>query len=195
VRIHEVVLPAADPEAAAAFHPPAYGASRVRFEPGPAVCSHFAVNVPPDRFEEAVAWGRTQAELIQDDVPFEMWRARAAYYFDPAGNLVELIARERAPGDELLLEVSEVGLPVADVGAAVAFLEAELGLPHFSGDRESFSAVGDDRGLFILVPVGRAWLFTDRPASDAPVRVTIAGAEAGELVLPGSAHVIEIASG
>ena len=73
-------------------------------------------------------------------MPFEAWRARAAYYFDPVGNLVELIARERAPGDELLLEVSEVGAPVADVGAAVDFLEAELGLPHFSGDRESTSA-------------------------------------------------------
>jgi hypothetical protein len=192
VRIREVVLPAADPEAAAAFHPAAYGASRVRFEPGPAVCSHFAVNVPPDRFGEAVDWARTQAELIQEDVPFEMWRARAAYYFDPVGNLVELIARERAPGAELLLEVSEVGLPVADVGAAVRFLEAELGLPHFSGDRESFSAVGDDRGLFILVPVGRPWLFTDVPASDAPVRVTIGGAEQRELALPGSSHVIEV---
>ncbi len=190
-----MVLPAADPEAAAAFHPPAYGASRVRFELGPEVCSHFAVNVPPDRFEEAVDWARTQAELVQEDVPFEMWRARAAYYFDPVGNLVELIARERAPGEQLLIEVSEVGLPVADVGAAVEFLESELGLPHFSGDRENFSAVGDDRGLFILVPVGRPWLFTDRPAADAPVRVTIAGDSARELVLPGSSHVIEIASG
>jgi catechol-2,3-dioxygenase len=194
VRIREVVLPAADPEAAAAFHPPAYGASRVRFELGPDVCSHFAVNVPPDRFEEAVDWARTQAELVQEDVPFEMWRARAAYYFDPVGNLVELIARERAPGEELLLEVSEVGVPVADVGAAVDFLEAELALPHFSGDRVNFSAVGDDHGLFIVVPVGRAWLFTDRPASDAPVRVTIEGSAASELRIPGSGHTIEVAS-
>jgi catechol-2,3-dioxygenase len=193
VRIHEVVLPAADPEAAAAFHPAAYGASRVRFVEGPAVCSHFAINVGD--FDAARDWARTQAELIQEDVSFEMWRARAAYYFDPVGNLVELIARERAPGDELLLEVSEIGLPVADVGAAAEFLEAELGLPHFSGDRESFSAVGDDHGLFILVPVGRAWLFTDLPASDAPVRVTIAGAEEQKLVLPGSSHTIEVASG
>jgi hypothetical protein len=192
VRIREVVLPAADPGAAAAFHPDAYGASRVRFEPGPAVCSHFAVNV--GRFDAAVEWARAQAELIEEDVPFQAWRARAAYYFDPVGNLVELIARERAPGDELLLEVSEVGVPVADVGAAVDFLETELGLPHFSGDRESFSAVGDDHGLFIVVPVGREWLFTDVPASDAPVRVTIDGAEARELRLPGSAHVIEVAS-
>ena len=194
MRIREVVLPAEDPEAAAAFHPESYGASRVRFVEGPAVCSHFAVNVPPDRFEEAREWARGQAELIQEDVPFEAWCARAAYYFDPAGNLVELIARERAPGDELLLEVSEIGVPVADVGAAVEFLESELGLPHFSGDREGFSAVGDDRGLFIVVRVGRAWLFTDLPASDSPLRVTIEGERPRELVLPGSSHVIEVAS-
>ena len=194
MRIREVVLPAADPSVPAAFHPESYGSTRVRFEHGPEACSHFAVNVPPDRFEEAVAWARAQAELIQDDVPFPLWLARAAYYFDPAGNLVELIARERAPGDELLIEVSEVGLPVADVGAAVGFFEAELGLPHFSGDRENFSAVGDDHGLFILVPVGRAWLFTDRPASNAPVRVTIEGPSARELRVPGSEHLIEVAS-
>ena len=113
----------------------------------------------------------TQAELVQEDVPFEMWRARAAYYFDPAGNLVELIARERAPGDQLLIEVSEVGLPVADVGAAVEFLESESDLPHFSGDRENFSA--RRRLLRPVHPRARRWpwLFTDRPASDAPVRV------------------------
>jgi catechol-2,3-dioxygenase len=190
VRILDVVLPAADPEALARFHGPRYGATRIRFEHGPAACSHFAVNVPPQRFEEAVAWARERSHLIQDDVPFPAWRARAAYFFDPGGNLVELIARERAPGDELMLEVSEVGLPVADVGQAVAFLEAELGLPDFSGDRRNFSAVGDDRGLFIVVPVGRSWLFTEEPATDVPVRVTIEADRSRELIVPGSGHVV-----
>jgi catechol-2,3-dioxygenase len=189
VRIREVVLPAPDPEALAAFHGPGYGASRLRFEPGPAVCSHFAVNVPPQRFEEAVDWARKRVELVDDDVPFPAWRARSAYFFDPGGNIVELIARERAPGDELFLEISEVGLPVADVGAAVEWLEEELGLPHFSGNRRDFSAVGDDRGLFIVVPVGRPWLFTEEPAPDVPLRVTIEAAGA-ELVVPGSGHVV-----
>ena len=194
MRIREVVLPAADPALLADFYgpDPRFGATRVRFEPGPAVCSHFAVNVPPGRFEEAVAWARDRATLLHDDVPFPNWRARSAYFYDPAGNIVELIARERAPGDELLLEVSEVGLPVSDVGAAVALLESELGLPFFDGDRLGFGAVGDDRGLFIVVPVGRPWLFTDRPSGDAPVRVTIEGAQGRELRVPGSRHLIEV---
>jgi catechol-2,3-dioxygenase len=192
VRIREVVLPAPDPEALAAFHGPGYGASRLRFEPGPAVCSHFAVNVPPQRFEEAVDWARERVELVDDDVPFPAWRARSAYFFDPGGNIVELIARERAPGEELFLEISEVGLPVADVGEAVGALESELGLPHFSGNRRDFSAVGDDRGLFIVVPVGRPWLFTDEPAPDAPLQVTIESDRARELVVPGSGHVVTL---
>jgi catechol-2,3-dioxygenase len=192
VRIREVVLPALDPAVPAAFHPEAYGSTRVRFEPGPDVCSHFAVNVGD--FEAAVAWARGQAELIADDVPFESWRARAAYFYDSAGNIVELIARERAPGTELMMEVSEVGLPVGDVPAAVDFLRSELGLPVFDDGGDKFHALGDDHGLFIVVPVGRDWLFTDRPASDAPLRVTIEGAPARSLTVPGSGHVIEVAS-
>lgn len=190
MRIVEVVLPAPDPEALAAFHGPAYGSSRIRFERGPAVCSHFAVNVPPERFEEAVAWARQRVELVDGDVPFPAWRARSAYFFDPGGNIVELIARERAPGEDLFLEISEVGLPVADVGSAVEWFEAELGLPHFSGNRRDFSAVGDDRGLFIVVPVGRPWLFTEEPAPDIPLHVVIESDRDVELVVPGSGHVV-----
>jgi catechol-2,3-dioxygenase len=203
VRIREVVLPAPDPEALAAFYggpgegaaaAARFGATRVRFAPGPAVCSHFAVNVPPQRFGEAVEWARERAPLHREDVPFPDWRARSAYFFDPAGNVVELIARERAPGEDLFLEVSEVGLPVEDVGVAVEWLETELGLPHFDGDRRSFSAVGDDRGLLIVVPVGRPWLFTDQPAPDAPLRLTIESDRSEELAVPGSRHVMQLAS-
>ena len=116
VRIREVVLPTPDPEALAGFHADFPARPGCASSPGPAVCSHFALNVPPDRFEEAVAFARERVELLKDDVPFPHWRARAAYFFDPAGNLVELIARERAPGEELFLELSEVGLPVSRRG-------------------------------------------------------------------------------
>jgi hypothetical protein len=55
--------------------------------------------------------------------------------------------------------------------------------------------VGDDRGLFIVVPVGRPWLFTDVPAPDAPLRVAIESERTGEAVVPGSGHVVELGSG
>ena len=102
-------------------------------------------------------------------MPFEAWRARAAYYFDPVGNLVELIARERAPGDR-----------AADGGERGRRCRSRTWAPRWTSSRRSsgcrtsagtasnFSAVGDDHGLFIVVPVGRAWLFTDRPAARRP---------------------------
>jgi len=194
VRIREVVLPASDPEALTDFHAEFAVSTSVRFEPGPDVCSHWALNVAPQRFEEAVAFAARRVELLHHDVAFDAWRARSAYFFDPAGNIVELIARERAPGSELFLEVSEVGLPVSDVGAAVEFFESEVGLPHFSGDRKEFSAVGDDRGLFIVVPVGRPWLFTDRPAPDHPLVITIAADRHDVVEIPGSRHTLQLAS-
>lgn len=194
MRILELVLPASDPTALAGFHAPFSGSTAVRFRAGPAVCSHWAVNVAPGRFAEAVAFAAERVELLHDDVPFPDWRARSAYFYDPGGNIVELIARERAPGSDLFLEVSEVGLPVTDVESAVRFLESDLGLPHFSGDRCEFSAVGDDRGLFIVVPVGRPWLFTDRPAPDHPLAVTIAADRDDEVRVPGSRHTLRLAS-
>ena len=199
MRILELVLPGPDPQpfydgmlglpvdGLSVF----FGATRVSFEPGPHGSSHFAVNVAPQRFDEAIAWACERVDLVGEPVDFPEWRARAAYFHDPSGNILELIARERAPGTELLMEVSEVGLPVADVGRAVDFLEAELGLPHFDGDRKLFSALGDDRGLLIVVPVGRVWAFTELPASDVPLHVRIEGEEPRTLDVPGSRHVIE----
>jgi catechol-2,3-dioxygenase len=195
LRFLEVSFPASEPERLAGFHADFASSTSVRFETGPDVCSHWALNVPPNRFEEAVALTAERVELLEDDVPFPDWRARAAYFYDPAGNIVELIARERAPGERLFLEVSEVGLPVDDVATAVDFLESELGLPHFSGDRREFSALGDDRGLFIVVPVGRPWLLTDRPARDHPISVTIEGDRDDEVEVPGSRHKVRLASG
>lgn len=199
MRVLELVLPGPDPqpfydgmlglpvEGLSAF----FGATRVSFEPGPHGCSHFAVNVAPQRFEEALSWARDRVGSVSEVVEFPGWRARAAYFHDPAGNVVELIARERAPGTDLLMEVSEVGLPVADVARAAEFLEAELGLAHFDGDRTAFCALGDDRGLLIVVPVGREWAQSDSVASDVPLRVKIEGHQARTVELPGSRHVIE----
>ena len=194
MRIREVVLPAADPAVPAAFHPERYGSTRVRFEPGPAVCSHFAVNVPP-----TLRGGRRLG-------------ARAGRA-DPGGRAVPALARPRRlllrPGrqprraDRARARARGRAADRGERGRAAGrrrrarrsdFLEAELGLPHFSGDRENFSAVGDDRGLFILVPVGRAWLFTDRPAATRRCGSRSRARGRAELRVPGSAHVIEVAS-
>ena len=155
-----------------------------RRDPG---AHHFAFNVPENRIDDARAWLAERAPIArgprrEEVLDFSAWNAHAVYCLDPAGNVVELIARHSlanasdAPfGPRALLEVSEVGVPVDDVPAAVDFLEHDLLVPVWDGDRRGFTALGDDRGLFILVPRGRPWFPTRRSAVTPPRRIVVAG--------------------
>jgi catechol-2,3-dioxygenase len=176
------------------------GASTLRLEPdptGPGSPLHFAFNIPENRYADAVAWVREVTEPVLRDgraeIPFPHWNADAVYFLDPDGNVLELIARhdlsnaaEPPFGPDALLEISEVGIPVPEVDPALRYLEERLGLRQYSGDRERFAAIGDEHGLFIVVPERRAWFPTDREASAARLAVTVRGERPGEHRLPGS---------
>jgi catechol-2,3-dioxygenase len=148
---------------------------------------HFAFNIPENQLTAARRWLAQRAPMIpgphgEQELDFSSWNADAVYCLDPAGNVVELIARHSLPnaadapfGPRALLEVSEVGVPVSDVPAAVAFLEEPVGIPLWDGDRRGFAAMGDDVGLFIVVPQGRPWFPTDRPAHTPPLAIVISG--------------------
>lgn len=144
---------------------------------------HFAVNVPNQRFRETADRLADRTTLLSaggdTEFYFEAMHADAVYCRDPAGNIVELIARRNltTPDEDShrnsFLEVSEIGLPVSDVVRFASAFDAKLGVtPHVPGS-ESFAAVGDDHGLFILTATGRDWFPTDDPAALYPVTVTI----------------------
>ena len=160
------------------------GETRLRFdiEAGGAFY-HFALLVPGDRFEGALAWARERVELLGDVFDFEAWDARAVYFPDPAGSIVELIAHHgleengRTGGfaAEELVGLSELGL-VGDVPAMTARLAEQLGLELWDGtieepDRLAF--VGERGRTFILAPPGRGWLPTGRPAEPHPVEARV----------------------
>jgi catechol 2,3-dioxygenase-like lactoylglutathione lyase family enzyme len=181
------------------------GGTRITFAPvaDRAPIAHLAFNVPENRIEAGRDWvaERTPVLPLPGDLgeimDFSFWNAHALYFDDAEGNVLELIARHNLPnasddafGPGSLLEVSEVGCQSPDVGVVASWLEEELGLPFFSGDRENFAAVGDERGVFILVPEGRPWLPTDNPASRHPHTVTIEGGPAGEHHPPGPPFTI-----
>jgi catechol-2,3-dioxygenase len=185
------------------------GATRLRLRrssrsPSP---FHFAVNVPENRFAEAKRWAAERAELIahdgSDEFDFAGWNAHSVYFLDADENVLELIARHDLPnasespfGADSLLEISEVGLSVPDVGETVAFIEDELGHPLFSGDRRGFAAVGDQRGLFIVVPAGHPWFPTDRATAPSPLTVAVAGDRDARYELPGVPYrLVTVASG
>lgn len=184
-----VVFPCSDPEGLAEWYVDTLGSTDlpVAFVEGEAHPHHFALHVA-----DLAEWRtRLSVPLLRDEGGFDEFDfsdwggARAIYFADPEGNIVELIARPVARPE---LALAEVGLPVADVGAAVAALETELDLPHYDGDRETFSAVGDDGGLLIVVSVGRGWFPVRTPAGPAPLAITIAGAGTQAIAIPGSGH-------
>ncbi len=147
---------------------------------------HFAFNIPFDRVREAQSWLAERVDLLSDEgqvlIEFPHWQAQSLYFLDPAGNILEFIGRRPrlrsatleagfSPG--MIENISEVGLPVADVAVTAQLLEDKAGVPPYSGSGPVFRALGDPQGLFIVVDAaGKTWYPTDRPAKAFPLRAT-----------------------
>ena len=150
---------------------------------------HFAFNIPANKIEEATGWIQKKTSLISPDgsnnyiVNFANWHAKSIYFFDPAGNILELIARfdlnnatDTPFSSSQLLSVSEVALafPLEQLEAKTNQLLKDFHLSYFDKQPplETFRAIGNDEGLFILSATGRAWYPTkDRFAAAAPLKV------------------------
>jgi hypothetical protein len=160
------------------------GETRLRFEPaGGEPFYHFALLVPGDRFDAALAWTQERVEILGDVFEFDNWDALAVYFHDPAGSIVELIAhhgleengREGPFAAEELVGFSELGL-VGDRSALLSDLE-ERGLELWSGSIEEpdyLAFVGEKGRTLILAEPGRGWLPTGRPAEPHPVEYVLA---------------------
>ncbi len=182
------------------------GDTRLIVEQRDAGLYHIAFNIPENQFAEAKRWTAERVPLVKlpdgnDEIHWKAWNAHALYFFDPAGNIMEFIARHNLPNasvepfsSQSIRQVSEVGLPVNNVSEAVEKLRAKLDIPVFdAGDGEHFTAMGDDYGLFIVVKRGRAWFPTsDRLADDYPLGLTLQGGMEKLVKLPELPYKIEI---
>ena len=166
---------------------------------------HFALLAPGDRFEAALGWARDHVDILPDSetgnavFDFTNWDAKACYFHDPAGNIVELISH-RGVGETgaagaftagELLGVSEIGL-VGDPEPLAAKLERGLGLELWDGtvDGEARLAfVGEKARTLILCRVGRPWLPTGQPAEAHAVEIVVKGPSEGEVALDGGGWV------
>lgn len=165
---------------------------------------HFALLVPGNRFDAALAWASVRTQLLPDPdsgetvFDFGDWDARACYFHDPAGNIVELIAH-RGVGEKTsegvfrpaeLIGLSELGL-VGDPVAIAGALGDRLSLVLWDGtleERGRLAFVGERARTLILSPPGRGWLPTRRPAEPHPVDALVAGPRVGEVELDGSRY-------
>ncbi|RRJ66162.1 ring-cleaving dioxygenase [Paenibacillus oralis] len=147
---------------------------------------HFALNVPENKFAEVKTWAASKVALIEeegdDEVFFTSWNAHSVYFEDPAGNIVEFIARHNlASGIDHaftasdVMSISEVGIVAEETLPLVRELNA-AGLSNWREASEEFTPVGDEQGLLIVVRNEREWYFSNgKQARFYPVEVTVAG--------------------
>jgi len=170
---------------------------------------HFALLVPGNRFEAARDWLAAGSALLEHPetaettFDFDFWEASACYAHDPAGNIVELIAHRGVEhsaesGDFHAAElrgISEVGLVADDLLSALERLRAG-GLELWYGEvgrDEGLGFVGRKAHTVILVPTGRPWLPTGRPAESHPVEVSLARPGRPDLVARLRGGSVEVA--
>jgi catechol-2,3-dioxygenase len=207
MQIDEVVLDTADPAAMQAFYMRVLqrssdsgaeramvcaGRTRLIFQgahPEERPHYHIAFAVPLERFDIARQQVATHTSLIAVDgseiIVHRGWDAVACYFRDPAGNILECIARRSEQTDSaeavntpvFIQSVCEVGLVVDDVRATTQLLRDALGIALFHGSEgELFTALGTETGLLIVVSRGREWYPSTGVATEpAPLQLTLTG--------------------
>jgi catechol-2,3-dioxygenase len=160
------------------------GNSKLTFEltHGDFIPYHFAFNIPENQHRDALKWLQKRVKMFEYEndpiIPFDNWNAHSMYFADADGNVVEFIARHTLDNattedfhPKLITEISEIGAPCENVPDLRENLKSLTGLSEYENFSDSFTAMGNARGLIILVPNDRNWLPTDIPSKPAPFQL------------------------
>lgn len=83
---------------------------------------HFAFTIPKNKLDESISWITEKVDLIENPengivANFEGWNAKAIYFYDNNGNILEFIARfdldnnsEEPFSSSSILSISEIGM-------------------------------------------------------------------------------------
>lgn len=133
---------------------------------------HFAFNIPENKMDKAFEWQRKKTTIIHPNptgptdsiTHFSHWNAHSIFFLDPAGNLVEYIARHdlknKAEGEfsvKDILYASEIGFIVNDVSVSGNELIKGLNISEYRPLTNDFWPIGDEHGLLLMIKKGREW--------------------------------------
>ncbi|CAH1201808.1 hypothetical protein PAECIP111893_01733 [Paenibacillus plantiphilus] len=184
------------------------GHSHLKFErstiAGASPFYHFAFDILGNKLDEATVWLNARGIALNglpqhtDQFYSATWNSTSIYFYDPAGNIVEFIARHNFNHSSMdpfttdsLLNISEIGLVVHHVPAASELLRSYFSIDGYKDSNDSFAAVGDEDGLFILSADQRVWLGSNKKAGVYKTEVVIEGAgNKGELLIEGYPYKI-----
>ncbi|GGF13822.1 hypothetical protein GCM10010954_10720 [Halobacillus andaensis] len=163
---------------------------------------HFAFNLAVDHFDEAKTMIKQLVKLNEEDgndeIYFTYSNARAFYFLDPAGNVVEFIER-RDYSEEIkegfsvsrILDIGEVSFTSECVIEHASTL-LKAGIPVRDGDdleEDQLNFMGE-MGRYLLVgPLGRKWLFSNQIAEPHPVQINLTNGLVLEMTLNGEVEV------
>jgi hypothetical protein len=175
---------------------------------------HFAFNIPENKILAAHRWQSRRTELLpippslrdpqfpDDVVHYRHWNAHSIFFFDPSGNVVEYIARHDLPiaaegefDSSDILCASEIAFVVDDVSKMTAYLRTSLDLPPYRTASEQFAALGDERGLLLVMQRGRliSFLSPRQMAVDVfATAATIGGKRSATLAVPEFPYAIAV---
>jgi catechol-2,3-dioxygenase len=193
------------------------GQSRLTFKPAAVADEwpfyHFAFNIPENKVVSALDWQKQRSPLLHiperlrdpaypnEVVDYSHWNAHSIFFLDPAGNVVEYIARHdlanAAEGpftSEDILYASEIGLIVDDVRSVASKLNKTFAYEQYRGGDEQFTAMGDEYGLLLVMRRGRILNFNresqEKAARVHGTRVTIRGARPASLSVEGYPYAL-----
>jgi catechol 2,3-dioxygenase-like lactoylglutathione lyase family enzyme len=146
---------------------------------------HFAFNIPNNKLDEALRWVSTRLELLELEdksyiAHFDTWNARAFYFYDYNGNILEFIARydldnksNKVFDGSSIQSVSEIGIVTDDVMQLYNDLSVNQKLVPFAKQEvlKNFAALGDDNGLLIISGNGRNWYPTKQKANKYFIKI------------------------
>ena len=163
---------------------------------------HFAFNIPQNKIRAARDWQRARSELLpippalrdpnypDDVVNYAHWNAHSVFFFDPGGNVVEYIARHDLKNDagggfdgRDILYASEIAFVTDDVAAMSAALQRAASVEPYRGASDQFTALGDERGLLLVMKRGRVISFDSpqkKPVDVFKTAARVRGARGGE---------------
>jgi hypothetical protein len=175
---------------------------------------HFAFNIPENKIVQALEWQKARTPLLAipepnraegfppEVVDYRHWNAHSVFFLDPAGNVVEYIARHDLKNADTqpfgwsdILYVSEIGLIADDVPGVAAAIGGMTSLAPYKTGGDNFTAMGDEYGLLLVMKRGRVVDFTGNAEHGVrPFRtgVNVRGAKAATHQVPSHPYRVTI---
>lgn len=175
---------------------------------------HFAFNIPENKIVKALEWQKARTPMLAipernraagfppEVVDYRHWNAHSVFFPDPAGNVVEYIARHDLRNGDAnpfgwsdILYVSEIGLIVDDVPGAATAIGSMTSLASYKGGDDNFTAMGDEYGLLLVMKRGRVVDFTgnaEHGVRPYPTGVNVRGPKAATHKLPAHPYRLTI---